>query len=88
MRKHLTGIDHVVILVRDLDRAQETYTRLGLTLTPRGYHSIGSLNHCTMFERDYIELLLPKPHPAMNAFMEHLAIGEGLGGIAFATDAG
>jgi catechol 2,3-dioxygenase-like lactoylglutathione lyase family enzyme len=86
MRKHLTGIDHVVVLVRDLDRAQDTYARLGLTLTPRGFHSIGSQNHCIMFEHDYVELLLPKPHPAMNAFMEHLAAGEGLGGIAFATD--
>ena len=86
MRKHLTGIDHVVILVSDLDRASETYARLGLTLTPRGFHSIGSQNHCIMFGRDYVELLLPKPHPAMNAFMEQLSHGECLGAIGFATD--
>ena len=36
MRKHIRGIDHAVILVHDLDRAEDTYTRLGFTLTPRG----------------------------------------------------
>jgi len=86
MRKHLTGIDHVVVLVRDLDRASETYRRLGLSLTPRGYHSIGSQNHCIMFGRDYVELLLPKPHPAMNAFVDFVAAGEGLGAVSVATD--
>jgi catechol 2,3-dioxygenase-like lactoylglutathione lyase family enzyme len=87
MRPHLTGIDHVVILVRDLDRAADTYARLGFALTPRGYHSLGSQNHCLMFERDYIELLaVPKPHPVMAAFSAFLERAEGLGAIAFATD--
>jgi catechol 2,3-dioxygenase-like lactoylglutathione lyase family enzyme len=86
MRKNITGIDHVVILVRDLDRASETYARMGLTLTPRGFHSIGSQNHCMMFGNDYIELLLPKPHPAMDAFVDFVAAGEGLGAISIATD--
>src|SRR6185295_6126431 len=80
------GIDHVVVLVRDLDHASETYRRLGFALTPRGYHSIGSQNHCIMFGRDYVELLLPKPHPGMNAFVDFVAAGEGLGGVSVATD--
>jgi len=86
MRKHFDGIDHVVILVKDLDRAQAAYARMGFSLTPRGYHTLGSQNHCIMFGRDYIELLaVPKPHPAMQFFSDFLADGEGLGAIAFAT---
>lgn len=87
MRPHVTGIDHVVILVRDLDRAQESFTRMGFTLTPRGHHTLGSQNHCVMLGRDYFELLaIPKPHPAMQTFCDFLARGEGVGGMALATD--
>jgi len=41
-----------VVLVRDLDRARDTYARLGFTLTPGGLRTLGSQNHCIMFERD------------------------------------
>jgi len=86
MRRHIRGIDHVVILTRDLDRAQETYARLGLSLTPRGHHTLGSQNHCIMFGRDYIELLaVPTPNPAQLAFSEFLSRGEGLAAVAFGT---
>src|SRR6185503_16144143 len=87
MRKYIRGIDHVVILVRDLDRARDTYGRLGFTLTPRGHHTLGSKNHCIVFGSDYLELLaVPKPHPAMQYFTDFLGGGEGLGAVAFATD--
>ena len=86
MRKNITGIDHVVVLVHDLDRAADVYARMGFRLTPRGYHTLGSQNHCIMFGEDYIELLaVPKPHPAMQYFTDFLATGEGLGAIALAT---
>ena len=87
MRRHLQGIDHAVILVRDLDKAQKSYARMGFTLTPRGTHTLGSQNHCIMFGRDYLELLaVPRPHPALQAFSDFLAQGEGLGALALATD--
>lgn len=87
MRRHLQGIDHVAILVRDLDKARDAYVRMGFTLTPRGLHTLGSQNHCLMFGPDYVELLaVPKPHPAFQYFVEFLARGEGLGAIALATD--
>lgn len=87
MRKHIRGIDHVVVLVRDLDQASNAYARMGFRLTPRGYHTLGSENHCLMFAGDYVELLaVPKPHPAMQYFTDFLAGGEGLGAIALATD--
>jgi len=87
MRRHLRGIDHAVILVRDLERARLAYARMGLTLTPRGTHTLGSQNHCIMFEPDYLELLaVPRPHPALQYFSDFLARGEGLGALALATD--
>ena len=74
MFRQVRGLDHAVILVRDLDRARETYERLGFTLTPRGLHSLGSQNHCIMFGRDYLELMaLPAaPPPAFRYFAEFL----------------
>jgi catechol 2,3-dioxygenase-like lactoylglutathione lyase family enzyme len=87
MRHAIAGIDHVVIAVRDLDRAQETYARLGFTLTPRGFHTLGSANHCIMFGADYVELLaLPVQHPAMRYYADFLARGEGLAAVALASD--
>ncbi|MDA8107648.1 MAG: VOC family protein [Betaproteobacteria bacterium] len=87
MRAHLRGIDHAVIAVRDLEAARDTYARLGFTLTPRGRHTLGSQNHCIMFERDYLELLaLPKVHPSMRYYADFLARGEGLAALALAGD--
>jgi len=87
MFRHLRGIDHVVILVRNLDRAAETYRRLGFSLTPQGLHSLGSRNHCIMFGSNYLELMaLPAaPPPALRSFAEFLASGEGVGALALAT---
>jgi catechol 2,3-dioxygenase-like lactoylglutathione lyase family enzyme len=53
------GVDHVVIAVRDLERASETWRQLGFTLSPRGTHSahLGTGNTTIMLGEDYIELL-------------------------------
>jgi hypothetical protein len=89
MRDGLSGIDHAVVLVRDLDRAQAAWTRMGFTLTPRGHHTLGSSNHCMMFGHDYLELLaVPTPHPSMAYFTEYLARGEGLAAFAFSASDG
>lgn len=51
-------LDHVVVNVMEgLDAAFHTFERLGFLLTPRGYHSLGSVNHLAVFETDYLELL-------------------------------
>ena len=82
----IRGLDHAVILVHDLDRAQATYERLGFTATPRGFHSLGSRNHCVMFGRDYLELMaLPQPVPAFQYFTDFLRQGEGVGALALAS---
>jgi hypothetical protein len=57
--KLLSGLDHVVILVRELDTAAASWKRLGFTLAPRGIHSphMGTANFTMMFDSDYIELI-------------------------------
>jgi hypothetical protein len=75
-----------VIAVRDLDAAAASFQRLGFTLTPRGHHSVGSQNHCVMFDTTYLELLAaPKPHPWLDYYRDFLQRGEGLAAIALAT---
>jgi len=87
MRRYVKGIDHVVIAVHDLDAARDSFRRMGFVVTPRGYHSLGSQNHCVMFGGDYVELLaVPTPHPATRHFTDFLATGEGLAAIALKTD--
>lgn len=87
MRRHVQGIDHVVIAVDEIDRAAADFERLGFTLTPRGRHTTGSENNCIMFERDYFELLgVPVAHPVTSYYREFLQRGDGLAAIALATD--
>lgn len=59
MTHPVTGIDHVFLLVQDLDDAARRYAALGFALSPRGVHSAakGSANHTIMFPDDYFELL-------------------------------
>jgi hypothetical protein len=89
MMKHLLGLDHVVVLARDLDRAAEAWRRLGFTLSPRGTHSahLGTANYTLMFGDDYIELLgvvTPTEHNAPSR--ARLIQVEGLERAAFTTD--
>ena len=51
-------LDHTVINVKfDMDAATALFGKLGFTLTPRGYHSHGSMNQLMMFGTDYLELI-------------------------------
>jgi hypothetical protein len=51
-------LDHAVIAVRDrMDEAERVFRRMGFTLTPRGRHRQGSLNHLMMFPDNYLELI-------------------------------
>jgi hypothetical protein len=57
-KKMTFALDHIVInTLFDVDRAADLMSRLGFTLTPRGYHSLGSINHLVTFENDYLELI-------------------------------
>jgi catechol 2,3-dioxygenase-like lactoylglutathione lyase family enzyme len=88
MRKHLEGLDHVVIRVADLDRAADDFRALGFTLTPRGRHSLGTENHCAMFGFDYLELLRVPPGVAPPFYADFPLTGDGMTGLALkSTDA-
>ncbi|BBK40804.1 hypothetical protein STVA_08240 [Allostella vacuolata] len=89
MRAHVLGIDHVIVLVRDLDAAAADYGRLGFTISPRGTHSahMGTGNHTIMLERDYFELMgVLAPTEANARWREILARREGMSGVALKTD--
>ena len=85
--KNVIGIDHAVVMVKDLDKSGENYKRLGFTVSPRGTHSahMGSGNYTIMFDPDYMELLgvlTPTEHNApARASLEQR--GEGIERIAF-----
>ena len=90
MKHGITGIDHPVIAVRDLDAARAAYERLGFIVPPRGSHpEWGTGNWCIQFERDYLELrgiLVPgKETHGLGRFLEER---EGLMGMAFGTVGG
>ena len=77
-------LDHVVIDVRDrVDEAMRCFSGLGLQLTPRGHHTLGSVNHLAMFATDYLELLGFGEEGA--ARLEIARFPVGLNGLVFKT---
>ncbi|MBS0518729.1 MAG: VOC family protein [Proteobacteria bacterium] len=79
-------LDHVVINARDeMDRAADVYRRLGFTLTERGYHSLGSMNHLAMFGTDYLELIAV-PKDATSGRLDLLNFSFGLNGLVFGSE--
>lgn len=51
-------IDHIVFNARDrMDEVAARFTALGFTVTPRGHHTLGSINHTIVFGAEYLELL-------------------------------
>ena len=79
-------LDHVVINARDeMDRAADIYRRLGFTLTERGYHSLGSMNHLAMFGTDYLELIAV-PKNATSGRLDLLNYPFGLNGLVFGSE--
>ena len=77
------ALDHLVINVLfDMDRAEAIMSRLGFTLTPRGYHSLGSINHLMVFEDHYLELI-GLPSAAEILRKDVLESPRGLNGLVF-----
>ncbi len=80
-------LDHVVINARtDIDGAAETFRRLGFTLTERGYHTLGSMNHLAMFGTDYLELIAVPKDAAPDIRPDVQASPYGLNGFVFGTE--
>jgi hypothetical protein len=86
MTSPVPTLDHVVINARDdMDRVADVYRRLGFTLTERGYHSLGSMNHLAMFGTDYLELIAV-PRGATSGRLDLLNFPFGLNGLVFGSE--
>lgn len=88
----LIGIDHVVILVTDLDEATQQYKRLGFSVMPGGQHPRHTHNALVPFaDGSYLELIAfyetaADGDPAMHRWQKHLATGGGLIDFALASN--
>lgn len=88
MSRAITGVDHTLVAVRDLEAARAAFARLGFTVTPRGSHTTwDTANYCIMFGTGYIELIGPAGSgPAgYQPLDDFLARREGLMGLAVAS---
>lgn len=90
----ITGIDHIVVGVKSLAEAVDTYARLGFALTPYGQHDgMGTGNHCIMMPNDYLELVALSPENADSELRRRLkksldTVGNGVMAVAFGTTDG
>jgi catechol 2,3-dioxygenase-like lactoylglutathione lyase family enzyme len=85
----LTGIDHLVIVVRDLDAAVASYRGLGFTVVPGGRHPVGTHNALIALEDGaYIELIafLEPDKPQDHRWWRPLTRGGGLVDFCAETD--
>jgi hypothetical protein len=84
--KNIIGVDHAVVMAKNLDNAAEGWRSLGFTVSPRGTHSahMGTGNYTIMLDPDYVELLgvlSPTEHNApARAFLD---TREGIERVAF-----
>lgn len=77
------GIDHLIVMVRDLDRSERIWRALGFHTTPRGLHqSGGTANHLMMLDRTYIELLGLAGPSAYSPYRRTMQENPGLSGFA------
>lgn len=76
----LVGVDHIVILVSDLEVAISDYTALGFTVVPGGEHSDGSTHNALIAFGDgtYLELIAFKKPSPEHRWWRFQAMGEGL----------
>ncbi len=57
--RSIIGLDHVVVLTRDLAEGARRWQSLGFTVSPMGMHTavMGTANHTIMLGHDYLELI-------------------------------
>ena len=86
----ISTLDHLIIVVKDLDEAEKDYTKVfGMPPVWRGEHKeLGTINSIFNFENTYFELLASKG-AGLGADLVNNALeqdGEGLTGIVLGTD--
>lgn len=78
-------LDHLVINTGlEMDAASDLFDELGFRQTPRGYHSLGSINHLMMTDHAYLELVgVPTTGKQREDVLKSPI---GLSGLVFRTD--
>jgi hypothetical protein len=80
------ALDHLVINTHyDIDAAQALLEGLGFTVTPRGYHTLGSVNHLVVLPGGYLELI-GQPRDSDRVRQEILDSPVGVDGLVYAVD--
>ena len=51
------GLDHLVVLVEDLEEAGARYARFGFTVAPQMHHPFGTANRLITFQQTFLELV-------------------------------
>ena len=74
------GLDHLVVVARDLGRQAELYRRMGFQAGAQNRHDWGTLNHIVQFEGCFLELLStedgfhrPAPGEPLGQFVDAIA---------------
>ncbi|GAC1354015.1 MAG: hypothetical protein NVSMB38_31250 [Ktedonobacteraceae bacterium] len=86
----LTGLDHIIIGVRDLEAATEIFRdKLGLVASGGGVHATGgTANRIIVIGDTYLELIAVRtPAEAQQSIVERLAKGEGYLNFVLASNA-
>jgi len=76
----IRAIDHIVILVEELDAAIADYTALGFKVAPGGTHADGATHNALVVFADdsYLELIAFRREAPEHHWWRHVAAGEGL----------
>lgn len=76
----IRAIDHIVILVEELEAAIRDYETLGFTVVPGGEHADGASHNALVAFADgsYLELIAFRREAPAHRWWRHTAVGEGL----------
>ncbi|MBP0597256.1 VOC family protein [Herbaspirillum sp. LeCh32-8] len=79
-------LDHLVLNTHyDIDAAQAQLETLGFIVTPRGYHTLGSVNHLVVLAGGYLELI-GQPRDSAKVRQEILDSPIGIDGLVYAVE--
>jgi hypothetical protein len=83
----IQGIDHLVVVVKDLVQATGDYEQLGFTVVPGGQHPVGSHNALISFQDgSYLEIIAFYRDAVDHRWWDPLSKGERLVDLCFQTD--
>lgn len=88
------GLDHLVMVVNDLEAARADYQRLGFTTTPRALHPFGTENFLVQMQGNFLEVvgiadasIIPDHAPGVFSFArgnaDFLTRREGMSSLVF-----